>query len=107
MHDKTCKILQRSIDPYVCEHVKHLKPPCEIWQELELVCSKYKHKKLSDELWYIIHWGPWEKVEDLKHRVHEDIESIPEEGVLIPVDKTKNIRKKRHLIPIIKKTPKK
>jgi len=53
MYDKIYEILRSSIHPEVWEHVKHLKSPCEIWKELEEVCSKYEHRKLNDEFWYI------------------------------------------------------
>ena len=45
--------------------------------ESELVCSKYKYKKLNDELWYIMSWSPWGEAEYLTSRVHEIIQTTP------------------------------
>lgn len=44
-----------------------------------MVCSKYKHRKLNDELWNIIPWG---EAEDLRWKAHEVTKSIQGRGVI-------------------------
>lgn len=62
-----------------CGSIRHLKSSCEIWEELEKVRFKYKHRKLNDKFWYIIPWG---EGENLRCKIHEVTESTQKGRVI-------------------------